>query len=157
MALFKRLLILAAAGAGAAWFLKQRREAGEQPVFGDAGATSGAGAAPSDIGDAATAGSGTSETLQEAGTDEPEPPAADAPVEEPTPPAEDAGAGETTAAEQPTRVGNPVMPDTSADALVRKQEDAAAAEAGSIGGEPEEHETLEEADRDLGAGRERQD
>jgi hypothetical protein len=179
MALFKRVLILGAAGAAAAWFLKQKRESGEQPAFGGGGATSDAGAAPTDagdaaaatdVGDAAAAGTGTSETLQEAGTEEAEPPA-DATV-----------AREIPEPSQPTRVGNPVIPDTSADALVREQENAAAAEAGSIGGEPEtpqsgddvglaqdpamkpvveaagdEHETLEETERDLGAGRERQD
>jgi hypothetical protein len=145
MALFRRLLILGAAGAGAAWFLKKQQESGES---------------------------------------EPEPQAAEATTD--TPPAEDAGAGETSAVEpeggeaQPTRVSNAVVPDTSSDPLVREQEDAAAAEAGSVGGEPEtppsgddvglaqdpamkpvveasgeEPETLEATDRDLGAGRER--
>ena len=174
MAIFRRLLILGAAGAGAAYFLKKQQESGEQPLFEGGGATTAGGATSTDVGDAAAAGTGTSETLQEAGADQPEPPAEDAP-----------GADATVAREipepsQPTRVGNPVMPDTSADPLVREQENAAAAEAGSIGGQPEttvsgdnvglaqdpamkpvveaagdEHETLEEGDRELGAGRER--
>jgi hypothetical protein len=160
MALFRRLLILGAAGAGAAWFLKRQQESGDRFEI------------TTDIGDAAAAGTGTSDTLQEAGATEPEPPAPDSP-------AEDAGAGETSAPEA-TRVTNPVVPDTGVDPLVRQQENAAAAEAGSIGGEPEtpqsggdaglaqdpamrpvveaageDPETLEESDRDLGAGRER--
>jgi hypothetical protein len=174
MAMFKRLLILGAAGAGAAWFLKKKQQgSGEQPLFEEGGrATAGGGATTTDVGDAAAAGTGTSETLQEAGAQQPEPPAPDSP-------AEDAGAGETSG-EAPTRVANPVVPDTSPDPLVRRQEDAAAAEAGSIGGEAqtppsrddaglaqdpamkpvveasgEEQETLEETDRDLGADRER--
>jgi hypothetical protein len=161
MALLRRLLILGAAGAGVAWFLKKQRESAGQPV------------SATDVGDAAAAGTGTSETLQEAGAEQPEPPAPDSP-------AEDAGAGEVSAPSQPTRVGNPVVPDTSADPTVRREENAAAAEAGAIGGEPEtplsrdnpglaqdpamrpvvegsgeEFETLEETDRDLEAGRER--
>jgi hypothetical protein len=152
MALFRRLLILGAAGAGTAWFLKKQQQSGEQPL------------PATDLGDAAAAGTGTSETLQEKGVAEPEPPAGEA---EPTP-------------EGATRVTNPVVPDTSSDPLVRQQENAAAAEAGAIGGQPEtpqsgahvglaqdpamrpvvegsgdEAETLEESDRELGAGRER--
>jgi hypothetical protein len=169
MAMFRRLLILGAAGAGAAWFLKKQQESGEQPAFG----RSGEGAATTaDVGDAAAAGTGTAPTTQEAGASEAEPPSPDSPVE-------DAGAGETSSAAA-TSVANPVVPDTSQDPLVRQQENAAAAEAGSIGGQPEttvsgdnvglaqdpamkpvveasgeEFETLEESDRDLGAGRER--
>lgn len=168
MALFRRLLILGAAGAGAAWFMKKQQESGEQPAFGE----SGGGATATDIGDAAAAGTGTSQTVQEAGAEEPEPPSPDSPVE-------DAGAGETSS-EAATSVANPVVPDTSQDPLVRQQENAAAAEAGAIGGQPEttvsggeaglaqdpamkpvvegagdEYETLEESDRDLGVGRER--
>jgi hypothetical protein len=149
MALFGRLAILGAAGAAAAWFLKQRQDSGESSY--DAGAGSG--------------GSRVAEPEQ---------------VSEPA--SEPAGEDDSAGGSDATRVSDVVVPDTSTDPLVREQENAAAAEAGSIGGTPEtvqssddparepidpamkpvieasgeEHETLVEDDAARGVSRERE-
>ena len=169
MGLIRRFAILGAAGAGVAWFLKQRQEQSE-PALGGASAGGGDGqSAASDatngqvseseltsradeVGDSAAAGTGTA----------PEP-----------------AAQETTISKTVEPPEGSVTPDTTSDPLVREQENAAAAEAGAIGGTPEtpasdeglaedpamkpvveasgeEPETLEATDDDLGAGRERQ-
>ena len=168
MALIGRLAILGAAGAAAAYFLKQKQ--GSDEGFGAASSGTGTGTAapPESVGDDAAAGTGTAETLKESGeAQETETSAA---------PEGDEGA-------QATTVSEVVMPDTSADPLVREQENAAAAEAGAIGGTPEtlqssdadparepidpamrpviegageEHETLTEHDAARGVGRERE-
>lgn len=162
MALFSRLALLGGAAAGAAYFLKKRQEGSgaEQPsAFSGADSTAttthsgGAESTPAveTIGDDAAAGVGTS--------DEP--------------------AGD--ASSQATKIGAAIPDMSASDPIVREQENAAAAEAGAIGGEPEtpqsqenigmaedpamqpvqeasgdEAETLEDMDRDLGIGRERE-
>jgi hypothetical protein len=155
MALFGRLAMLGAAGAAAAWFLKQRQDSGESSYAAGPGAESASTGVvePEQVGDAAAAGAGTSETQ------------ADSP-----------------AGSDSTRMSDVVVPDTSTDPLVREQENAAAAEAGAIGGTPEtvqsgddpgkepldpamkpvieasgeEHETLVEDDAARGVSRERE-
>jgi hypothetical protein len=126
MALIGRLAILGAAGAAAAWFLKQRRDSGESYVASSAGS---AGVSqpvePEQVGDAAAAGTGTSETVSESSGTE-------------------AGSGGSDA----TRTSDVVVPDTGSDPLVREQEKAAGAEAGSIGGSPETAQAGEDPGRE---------
>jgi hypothetical protein len=114
----RKLILLALGGAAAAYVIKSR----------------GAQAAPS----AASAGGGYApgpESAAEAPvTDEVEPTAADEHAEE----VASAEATPEEAAVADTVESDAVVPDTSADdPLVRQQEDAAAADAATIGGEPD--------------------
>ena len=223
MARITRLFILGAAGAGAAYFLRQRAQGGgglaeatpfggAQESAGDGGPSSASGSPPAEAAtetgvdvtpQMAESGGAASEEAAREGADVPIEPegegeagTGDAPsasagsvqVGSSGPVGGSGGAGGAAqhGADQPslsggaTHVGEAVVPDTGSDPLVREQENAAAAEAASIGGSGTtpvsaddpglaadeamkpvvegsgaEHETLESTDRDLGAGRER--
>ena len=114
----RKLLLLALGGAAAAYVIKSRgQQAAPSPASGGTGYEPGPEAA------AATPA-----------VEEVEPTPADERVE-------DAAAAEATpdpAATAETVESDPVVPDTAADdPLVQEQEDAAAAEAAAIGGEPD--------------------